>query len=242
MDVALPTARVVSIADGPPASKPAVVAAADTQPAPAQLASAKKSASPTPADAAAAMTVKLQQMSGRIKQLEGVISELRSHPPPPPPFLVHLLRGASRHGPPPPRFEHDNEWNMRGWHAFHHRHGPHHHGPHPIVAFLFFFGIVYCTYRFARFVIRQCCCADVGGGSDDTGVVQYPAYARVGNPYAISSAAETVQPSQVLPVTVPASAPTATAISPADAPWSTNSDGLQHGIVLGTPISFAQQQ
>jgi hypothetical protein len=230
LDVALP-ARVVSTADGPPAVKPAVVVASvDAKPAPATA----------PADAAAAVTAKLQEMSAHIQQLEGVISDLRSHPPPPPPpFLVHLLRGAGRHGPPPPHFENGNEWD---WHRFHGRGGPrHHHGPHPVAAFIIFFGIVYCTYRFARFVVRQCCCADVGGNNDDAGTVQYPAYARVGNPYAAGSAAEAVQPNQVLPMPVPASAPTATVISPADAPWNVSSDGLQHGIVLGTPVSLAQQ-
>merc|ERR1719486_1326814 len=169
MDVALPS-RIISTADGPPAAKPAVVATtADAKPA-----LVGDSASSPPADAAAAVTAKMKEMSDRIQHLEGIISDLRSHPPPPPPFLVHLLRGAGHHAQPPPHFEHDNEWRERGWHGFHHRGRPHH-GPHPLLAFLFFFGIVYCTYRFARFVIRQCCCAKVDGSSDDAGVVQYPA-------------------------------------------------------------------
>jgi len=170
----------------------------------------------------------VKQMSSKIKQLEHQLLVARAGPPPPPfARFFHKFDGHRRFGrqhPPPPHqpFQRFERWR-------HHGHRRHHfwHGVLCVGIFtVLFYGIVR--------LCKRCCC------NGDSAANTYPAYAVSGsparggvvhNPYVgVSSAA-------VVPAAEGHAVPTGSTVPMAFATASAP-EQLQHGVVIGTPVSF----
>jgi len=185
------------------------------------------------------LRVQMAKMSARIEQLEAQLKQVQ--PPPLPPRLAHFLHSLGHTGPHDGPLHAEDEHNVR-FEAWRHWHEQHHHRHHPLLCFILFTAIIYGMYK----CTKRCCC----NASDGANV--YPAYVHgngngnglptarggvVHNPYVgVESQTATFVPSAENP------RPVATAVVPsAPAPMAVGGvpqHQLQHGVVLGTPVSL----
>jgi len=174
------------------------------------------------------LRTKVQQMSSKIKQLEHQLLVARARPPPPPfarffhKFDPHRRFGP--HHPPPPHrsFQRFESWRHHG-----HRRHRFWHGVLCVgILTLLFYGIVR--------LCKRCCC------NDDNAANAYPAYVVSGSPArggVVHNPYVSVSSAAVVPTAEGHAVPTGSTVPMAFAPASAP-EQLQHGVVIGTPVSF----